>query len=440
MAIAPQSTPSNTTPLSSKWKQTKEVKIKKRLLQKKSAFSKQGVKTVNFDLASNLIVSYDPKVAASAHPPDSQAKSAAIERANEVQASLPSELPSFVKPMLPSHVTGGFWLGFPKKFCDVHLPKHDEMVVLVDEDQQEFNTKYLVDKTGLSGGWRGFSIAHKLLEGDALVFQLIEHWKFKVYIVRVHGLNEIDGALGLLNLVPFGMNYQIRSDSTNPQRAEDMDILLHQNIQEKGSVMHDQSGDDSEYVDSEVSQGLRFSRSVLEFKNIKGLDDFSIVMDGLIIDSEIPKHFQIKYYDLCCSQKTYLHENLLKGLNVQLAVGIILETVTIGDAIRACKVSTIRDDFETWDKTLKAFEEVGMRVGFLRDRISKLVGLLFESEVILEAKRNEQVKAEDEMRIMNQKLCGVKEAIKNLDVEIENLKMKGQKLEPVFLKEANAPW
>ncbi|XP_024968184.1 B3 domain-containing protein Os01g0234100-like [Cynara cardunculus var. scolymus] len=434
MAIAPQST----TPLCSKWKQTKEVKIKKRFLQQKSSFPKQ----VNYDLASNLIISYDPKVAASAQPPDSQAKSAAIERATEVQASLPSELPSFVKPMLPSHVTGGFWLGFPKKFCDVHLPKHDEMVVLVDEDQQEFNTKYLVDKTGLSGGWRGFSIAHKLLEGDALVFQLIEHWKFKVYIVRVNGLNEIDGALGLLNLVPCGMNVcRIKKDSRNPQRAEDMDIDLHQNdIQERGLVTYDQSGDDGEYIDSEVSEGLRFSQSVLEFKDIKGIDDFSIVMDGLIIDSEIPKHFQIKYYDLCCSQKTYLHENLLKGLNVQLAVGIILETVTIADAIKACKVTTTRDNFETWDKTLKAFEEVGMRVGFLQDRISKLIGLLFESEEILEAKRNEQVKAEDEMRVMNQKLCGVREAIKNLNVEIESLEMKCQKLKPVFLKEANAPW
>lgn len=39
-----------------------------------------------------------------------------------------------------------------------------------------------MDKTGLSGGWRGFSIAHKLLEGDALVFQLIKPCKFKVIL------------------------------------------------------------------------------------------------------------------------------------------------------------------------------------------------------------------------------------------------------------------
>jgi hypothetical protein len=51
---------------------------------------------------------------------------------------------------------------------------------LEDEDGDEFPTKYLADKTGLSGGWRGFSIDHELEDGDALVFQLINPAKFKV--------------------------------------------------------------------------------------------------------------------------------------------------------------------------------------------------------------------------------------------------------------------
>ncbi|CAI9294602.1 unnamed protein product [Lactuca saligna] len=413
MAIAPQSKPTNTSPLTSSKRKT--MGIKKKVLQKKAK------QKVSFDLQQNLSVSYDPKSAHLTQPPNSQSKSAAMERAKEVQASLPSEFPSFVKPMLPSHVTGGFWLGFPKKFCDVHMPKHDETVVLVDEDDQEFNTKYLVDKFGLSAGWRGFSIAHKLLEGDALIFQMIKNWKFKVYIARVNGLNEIDGALGLLNLVPYGMNL---SQIERERDEEDMD-------QDKSLVVFNQS---------EATEGLRFSQSVVEFKNIKSIKDFNIVVDDLVIDSEIPKHFQIKYYDLCCSQNMYLHENLLKGLNVKLAVGIILETVTVSDAIKACKVTTTRDDFETWDKTLKAFEEVGMKVGFLRGRIGKLLGLLFESSEVLEVKRNEQVKAKEELRVFNDKLLRVKEVIKNLDFEIESLKMKGEKLELVFCKEANAPW
>ncbi|XP_076940159.1 B3 domain-containing protein Os01g0234100-like [Bidens hawaiensis] len=346
---------------------------RKKLLQKKATKDKQRDKKVHFDLSCKTIVRYDPSSDHLAQTPDLNAKSA-TEQANEL-AILPCELPSFVKLMLPSHVTGSFWLGFPKKFCEAHMPKHDETVVLVDEDEQEFNTKFVFgkNKTGLGGGWRGFSIAHGLIEGDALVFQLVGHWKFKVYIVRVNGVNEIDGALALLNIAPCDMN----------------------------------------------------------------IDDFSIVVDDLIIDSEIPKDFQVKYYELCHSQNSYLHENLVKGLNVKLAAGVILHTVTLADAIRACKVGVARDDFDTWDKTLKAFEELGMKVGFLRARISKLIGLLFESKELLETKKNEQVKVEDEMKIMSEKLCGLKDVMKNLVVEIETL---GKNLELDFCKEANAPW
>lgn len=33
-----------------------------------------------------------------------------LDRAIELQSGLDTETPSFVKPMLQSHVTGGFWL------------------------------------------------------------------------------------------------------------------------------------------------------------------------------------------------------------------------------------------------------------------------------------------------------------------------------------------
>ncbi|GJV80100.1 B3 DNA binding domain-containing protein, partial [Tanacetum coccineum] len=140
------------------------------------------------------------------------------------------------------------------------------------------------------------------------------------------------------------------------------------------------------------------------------------------------------------SQMAYLHENLLKGLNVKLAVRIILETVIIDDAIRACEVTITRDDIKTWDKTLKAFEKIIMKVMFLRALISKLKGLLFESNELLEAKRKEQAKAEEEMKIIKEKLNDVRGVIKNLNVEIETLNLKGQKLDTIFHKEAYAPW
>lgn len=62
----------------------------------------------------------------------------------------------------------------------MHLPKHDEMITLVDEDGNESPVKYLADKTGLSGGWRGFAIDHELVDGDALVFHLIKPTKVQV--------------------------------------------------------------------------------------------------------------------------------------------------------------------------------------------------------------------------------------------------------------------
>ncbi|CAM8945708.1 unnamed protein product [Rhodiola kirilowii] len=110
-----------------------------------------------------------------------------IEKAEEVQATLDATYPSFVKSMLPSHVSGGFWLGLFVSFCKRHLPKRDSEITLIDEDGEEYPTIYLPRKTGLSGGWKGFAVAHDLVDGDALVFHLIKPTTFKVYIIRVSG-------------------------------------------------------------------------------------------------------------------------------------------------------------------------------------------------------------------------------------------------------------
>ncbi|OMO85263.1 hypothetical protein COLO4_21689 [Corchorus olitorius] len=113
----------------------------------------------------------------------------ATEKAQHLESKLQSEsdFPTFVKPMLHSHITGGFWLGLPGHFCRTYLPKHEKTIItLVDEEGEEFPTIYLVEKTGLSGGWRGFSIDHNLVDGDALVFQLVAPTEFKVYIIRAY--------------------------------------------------------------------------------------------------------------------------------------------------------------------------------------------------------------------------------------------------------------
>ncbi|KMZ67642.1 hypothetical protein ZOSMA_25G00280 [Zostera marina] len=113
-----------------------------------------------------------------------EARIYAIERAREIQTGLDSKYPSFIKSMSQSHVTGGFWLGLPSHFCVKYLPDEDTRFSLIDENFKESTSLFLPNRSGLSAGWRGFSIEHGLVDGDAVVFHLIKQTTFKVYIVR----------------------------------------------------------------------------------------------------------------------------------------------------------------------------------------------------------------------------------------------------------------
>ncbi|XP_050370835.1 putative B3 domain-containing protein At5g58280 [Argentina anserina] len=112
-------------------------------------------------------------------------RTAAFRAAERLQESLQSEHPCFVKSMVRSHVYSCFWLGLPSKFCEDHLPKSDTEFVLEDEDGEECDAKYIARRAGLSGGWRGFALDRKLDDGDALVFELVEPARFKIYITKV---------------------------------------------------------------------------------------------------------------------------------------------------------------------------------------------------------------------------------------------------------------
>lgn len=53
-------------------------------------------------------------------------------------------------------------------------------MVLEDEEGVEFDAVFIGNRTGLSGGWRGFAMHHNLEDGDSLVFELAERDRFKV--------------------------------------------------------------------------------------------------------------------------------------------------------------------------------------------------------------------------------------------------------------------
>ncbi|GJY20497.1 DNA-binding pseudobarrel domain-containing protein [Tanacetum coccineum] len=135
-----------------------------------------------------------------------------MERAATVLETLDEELPKFGKCMLPSNVLYSFWLILPSKFCVNYLPEHDTTIILVDESGKEFKTNYLKVRHGLSAGWRGFTVAQRLLQGDILFFRLIEPCKLqdnkkrltfvKVNIVRRYDLEAIEAADCLMEMHP----------------------------------------------------------------------------------------------------------------------------------------------------------------------------------------------------------------------------------------------
>ncbi|XP_075482124.1 B3 domain-containing protein Os01g0234100-like isoform X2 [Primulina tabacum] len=384
-----------------------------------------------------------------------QFKSPTMIRAEEVQSSLGNEQPSFLKVLVRSHVASCFWMGLPVPFCKLHLPSKDTTAVLENETGEEFEIKYIAHKTGLSAGWRKFVAGNKIVEGDVLIFQLIGPCRFKVYIIRANDLNEVDGALSLL-ILDSQTNQSdaegtIDAQSKKKRRPKSLPLTFVQKKRQKESPVprigqqEELSANDSEEVASEVLECSKFSGSAYHFKDVKSFEEFHIVLHGVCIDLELPKHIRRKYYDLCCSKNTFLHDRLLPGLSCKLASGMIFETVNTADAIRGCNLTTPRNEFDVWEKSLRSFELLGLKVGFLRSRLHRLVSMSFESEDAVDTRRYLDAKikrgqAEEEIRNLEAKLVEMKELSTKYDNEIEILKVKAEKYELKFQEEANSPW
>ncbi|XP_054778153.1 B3 domain-containing protein Os01g0234100-like [Prosopis cineraria] len=355
-------------------------------------------------------------------------QSEAFNKAKEIQQNLSQEHPSVIKSMLPSH-------GLPKRFCEMHLPKADTMVVLEDENGREYETKYLIEKMGLSGGWRGFSIAHNLLEGDVLVFHLIEPLKFKVYIIRSHNGSTEEGHVLRLPYLDGSTNQRDSNvhQEGNPDGGK---IICDASMPPSNQY---ENNDLDENLDLEVLNDNRISKSPVTFQNVTSIENFSIVVNGLVLDSELSEHLKAKYYKLCCSQEMFLHENLLENQNCQLVVGIICETINIADAIKASKITTPLKDFAVWHKSLKGLEWFGMNVRFLLDKLEQLMDLASRFERHAKA-RSERDQAKEEKKLLELKLKKVKETLNKLDSELDSHNMNLERLEAKFQDLADTAW
>ncbi|KAL7094499.1 hypothetical protein ACP275_11G107100 [Erythranthe tilingii] len=373
-------------------------------------------------------------------------KSPTMIRAEEVQSSLGNDHPSFLKFLVRSHVGSCFWMGLPVPFCKLHLPFKDTIVTLENENGEEFPIKYIAHKTGLSAGWRKFVGGNKLLEGDVLIFHLIEPCRLKVYVIRANDLTEVDGALSLLILdsqtKQSDAEMTIDAQINKRRRQKSLPLTI---VQMNNETQLETSGNESEEVASEVLEGSKSSSHAPNFNDVSCFEEFHVIVNGISIDSEIPEHIRRKYYDLCSTKNVFLHDCLLPGLYVKLAGGIIVETVNIVDAIRGCELTTPKEEFEVWEKSLRSFELLGLNVGFLRAHLRRLLSMAFDSEGALETRRYwaalmDRNRAEDEIENLEAKISELKELSAKCDRDIENLKTRAESYEVMFQEEVSASW
>ncbi|KAF6154894.1 hypothetical protein GIB67_018331 [Kingdonia uniflora] len=308
----------------------------------------------------------------------------ARERAEEIQRNLDPAHPSFVKSMVRSNVDSNFILGIPVEFCNLYLPKHNTTITLRDEDKEAFTTTFIFEHKGyLSAGWRGFSTCHKLVEGDSLIFELVMASTFQVYIIRAYTSSGGLWGLGLQSLDDHAKQSESWKRPNPCEKAEQRPkkTIRLSVLQRCNTNIGARQGEKSEKTSDNVPK-VNLERP-----------DFDVAIKGLKKKSELSEHTWSKYYELCRSQNTSLHEDLLKQhYNGKLVEGVIIEMVNTADAIEACKPSTTKDEFTTWDEKLKAFELLGMNVGFLRAKLQRLMNFDFEKERELYLKRRREAK------------------------------------------------
>ncbi|KAD4888137.1 hypothetical protein E3N88_20210 [Mikania micrantha] len=321
------------------------------------------------------------------------------------------------------------------------LPKDDSLIVIEDENGEKYDMKFIANRFGFSGGWRKFAIVHKLLEGDVLIFELVESCKFKIYIVRTNDSKEDDGADNVVNL-----DAQVKHKTPGRKRLSlgssslPLTEVRKKYKRSKPLTQPNNHPMDHSMVNSQVQEGS--PEPNLSLREVKTFKDFHIMVDNQCIDTELSEEIRMNYYNLCIGKNEILHDGIREGLYHKLVAGMIGETVSIVNMIKNCKLTTRMEEFDVWDSSLKYFELMGMKVGFLRDRVSTLAKLAFESEDskrFVEAKE-EQHRNANEIKILEAKLVELYESNRKIDDVVDDLKERAERCETEFQKKVDAPW
>ncbi|KAK4264721.1 hypothetical protein QN277_025856 [Acacia crassicarpa] len=173
------------------------------------------------------------------------------------------------------------------------------------------------------------------------------------------------------------------------------------------------------------------------------VEEFHIVVNGVVLDSQLSTQVKTKYYELCCSQGTLIHEHLPEGQNYKLVVGMISEMVNIADAIRASSITTPLDSFAKWYTNLKGLKVLGMKVTFLLTRLENLISLATKASS--NSTRYAEVKikqdqTQEEKKILERKLEEVKKTLSRLDAELDSQNLNLELLVAEFQYLVNASW
>lgn len=116
---------------------------------------------------------------------------------------------------------------------------------------------------------------------------------------------------------------------------------------------------------------------------------------------------------------------------------MIGETVSIAPKIKNTKLITAKEELETWDSILKAFQLFGMKVGFLRDRKHLLATFLFESEAEPDIQsyaksKYELERVESKIPKVEEKLKALKESAKKCANVLDSIRHKVETYENIF--------
>ncbi|KAJ0754162.1 hypothetical protein HanPI659440_Chr09g0343801 [Helianthus annuus] len=201
-------------------------------------------------------------------------------------------------------------------------------------------------------------------------------------------------------------------------------------------------GNGNEDVGLEVQECSRPSEPHPSFEEVKSFEDFCILLDRVDIEHELKADVRVGYYKLCLYRKEFLHP---EDVYSKLVVGLIRETVKIGDEMKRCKLTTVKEVFEKWNKNLKALEYRGMKVRFLRDKLITLARLVLESEGAADIKQhteatNECKRIKDELKKLAAKHNELTESAKKIEEVSGALKQKVERYELRFKEVANRPW